>query len=115
MTGPTPLLQTPALGQGVNQAFEDGLALGFILSKANHDNIGDLLKFYEKVRKQRATDMQLVSRAFIRKGLSEDERPTVRGKKLQLVGSGGREWLDYVWGWDVYDQVKTEYAEAYGK
>jgi salicylate hydroxylase len=52
----------PFLGQGGNQAMEDGTVLGRCLSVAT--NINDALSRYEAARKERGNGVQLMSRAI---------------------------------------------------
>ncbi|KAI1781134.1 hypothetical protein F4818DRAFT_436326 [Hypoxylon cercidicola] len=52
----------PFGGQGANMAIEDGGALGFLFADiTNADQIGTRLSLYEKVRKNRASRVQILS------------------------------------------------------
>jgi salicylate hydroxylase len=53
----------PHLGQGANQAIEDGVALSALLSQVDPALVSEALARYEQVRKPRATKVQLGSRA----------------------------------------------------
>ena len=48
----------PHLGQGANQAIEDGMALATILAKANRATVPSALVIYEKLRRTRVADIQ---------------------------------------------------------
>ncbi len=52
----------PFGGQGANMAIEDGGALGFLFADiANADQVETRLSLYEKVRKNRASRVQILS------------------------------------------------------
>lgn len=53
----------PHLGQGANQAIEDGVALAEILAQADTATIPHGLLAYEELRRKRTTDVQLGARA----------------------------------------------------
>ena len=48
----------PHLGQGANQAIEDGMALATLLAKANRATVPGARVIYEKLRRTRVTDIQ---------------------------------------------------------
>jgi len=52
----------PHLGQGANQAIEDGMALATILSKACKRTVVSALRMYEKIRRERVAEIQLGAR-----------------------------------------------------
>ncbi len=52
----------PHLGQGANQAIEDGMALATILSDSDNIDILAPLRAYEMLRRQRVADIQLGAR-----------------------------------------------------
>src|SRR5205085_1363300 len=52
----------PHLGQGANQAIEDGMALATILSRIDNKDVPVALHVYEKLRRQRVADIQLGAR-----------------------------------------------------
>jgi salicylate hydroxylase len=52
----------PHLGQGANQAMEDGMALAIILSKTEKENAAAALLAYEKLRRERVADIVLGAR-----------------------------------------------------
>ncbi len=59
----------PHLGQGANQSIEDGMALATILALASRENIPAALLVYERLRRERAAQVQLSAR---RNGLRYD-------------------------------------------
>ena len=48
----------PHLGQGANQAIEDGMALAIILSQTDKASVSAALHAYEKLRRERVADVQ---------------------------------------------------------
>ncbi|KAF3405242.1 hypothetical protein DPV78_003195 [Talaromyces pinophilus] len=56
----------PFGGQGSNQAIEDGGALGYLLREVdNHADISDRLALFEQVRRNRASRVQILSKARV--------------------------------------------------
>jgi salicylate hydroxylase len=53
----------PHLGQGANQSIEDGMALATILARANRKTVPAALSIYERLRRERAADIQRGARA----------------------------------------------------
>lgn len=51
------------LGQGGSQGIEDGIAIGIALAGASPDQVAERLDVYEKIRKQRAGTLQIMSNA----------------------------------------------------
>jgi len=69
----------PFLGQGGNQAMEDGVVLGRCFAAT--DDIDDALVRYEAARKERGNGVQLATRAIAEKQMSfADPRDIVFGK-----------------------------------
>ena len=52
----------PHLGQGANQAIEDGVALAVFLEGRNPDEVPDILQQYEKFRRARTDAIQAEAR-----------------------------------------------------
>lgn len=52
----------PHLGQGANQAIEDGMALATILARADNSTAPAALRAYEKLRRERVAQVQLGAR-----------------------------------------------------
>jgi salicylate hydroxylase len=48
----------PHLGQGANQAIEDGMALATILARADRANAPSALLAYERLRRKRVAEVQ---------------------------------------------------------
>jgi salicylate hydroxylase len=48
----------PHLGQGANQAIEDGMALATILSRVNNARAPEALAVYERLRRERVAQVQ---------------------------------------------------------
>ena len=48
----------PHLGQGANQAIEDGMALAVLLANTDRGDIPQALTMYEKIRRERVSDIQ---------------------------------------------------------
>lgn len=53
----------PHLGQGANQAIEDGVALAEVLAGADASTVPEALRTYEELRRTRTTQVQLGARA----------------------------------------------------
>jgi salicylate hydroxylase len=53
----------PHLGQGANQAIEDGMALATILANTDRSTVLAALLLYERLRRERTTQVQLGARA----------------------------------------------------
>ena len=53
----------PHVGQGANQAIEDGVALAVMLAEADRDTVPQALVAYETLRRTRTTEVQLGARA----------------------------------------------------
>lgn len=66
-------------GQGGAQAIEDGVAIGITLSGANRDQIVQRLEVYEKIRKSRASAMQIFSNA------GQDEAEKIREEAAKYI------------------------------
>jgi salicylate hydroxylase len=52
----------PHLGQGANQAIEDGIALATILGRVENAAVPAALRAYERLRRERVADIQLGAR-----------------------------------------------------
>lgn len=85
----------PHLGQGANQAVEDGVALAALLGRADRTTAADALRAYEELRRPRAVKVQLGARANGRRYDSQYDDLTVRDAEIADAGSL-RAWLyDY--------------------
>lgn len=85
----------PHLGQGANQAVEDGVALAALLGRADRTTAPTALRAYEVLRRPRAVKVQLGARANGRRYDSQYDDLTVRDAEIAEAGSL-RAWLyDY--------------------
>jgi salicylate hydroxylase len=85
----------PHLGQGANQAIEDGVALAVFLQGRNSAEISDVLRWYEAFRRQRTDVVQAEAR---KQGLRLDSRSgSLQQRDQEIVRSAEfRKWLyDY--------------------
>jgi salicylate hydroxylase len=85
----------PHLGQGANQAIEDGVALAVFLKALDTAEISDVLRWYEAFRRERTDVVQAEAR---KQGLRLDSRSgSIRQRDQQIAGSAEfRKWLyDY--------------------
>jgi salicylate hydroxylase len=85
----------PHLGQGANQAMEDGVALAVLLEGRNSTEIGDVLRRYETFRKERTDIVQAEAR---KNGLRYDSRyANLKQRDREIANSAEfRKWLyDY--------------------
>jgi salicylate hydroxylase len=70
----------PHLGQGANQAIEDGMALAVILSGTDKMSVPEALLAYEKLRRERVADVQKGAR---RNGLRVDSMSEYTDQRLR--------------------------------
>src|SRR3954454_11956759 len=85
----------PHLGQGANQGIEDGVALPIFLERRNVNDIADLLRTYEKFRRERTDLVQAEAR---RNGLRYDSRSgSIEDRDKEIANAAVfRKWLyDY--------------------
>ena len=91
----------PHVGQGANQAIEDGVTLATLLSRLPPL---DALRLYEHVRKPHAARVQLSSRD---NGARYDAASTDLSRRDQELGNQRR---DRAWMWDFDAQAEAELA-----
>lgn len=72
----------PHLGQGANQAIEDGVALAVLLAGADAASAPRALQAYEDLRRTRTTDVQLGARANGRRYDSSYDDLAVRDREI---------------------------------
>ena len=85
----------PHLGQGANQAIEDGMALATILARADTATLPAALLAYERLRRERVADVQSGAR---KNGLRYDSLYTdlaVRDAEIAAHANFRRELYDY--------------------
>lgn len=64
----------PFSAQGANQAIEDGIALGLLLSQSAENDIRDSLAKFEKLRKNRVARIQILSSVRVGRELEVEEK-----------------------------------------
>ena len=85
----------PHLGQGANQAIEDGVALSILLEGRDSTEIPGILRSYEKFRRERTDVVQAEAR---KNGLRYDSHyESLEERDREIAGSANfRKWLyDY--------------------
>jgi salicylate hydroxylase len=96
----------PHVGQGANQAIEDGVALGVVLSQADARTAPAALQMYERVRRARTARVQLSSRD---QGASYDaSNPDLSARDRAL----SNQRRDRSWMWDFDAEAEAEAAAA---
>jgi salicylate hydroxylase len=94
----------PHMGQGANQAIEDGVALAAVLSHADRETAPLALQVYESVRRERTARVQLSARA---NGARYDSATADLGVRDRELASQGR---DRSWIWDGDAEADAEAA-----
>jgi salicylate hydroxylase len=93
----------PHLGQGANQAIEDGIALATLLANADADSAPACLLAYERLRRERVAEVQLGARKH---GLRVDSMvDDLKKRDADLVAHA--EFRKQLYSYDV-----VPYAEA---
>jgi salicylate hydroxylase len=85
----------PHVGQGANQAMEDGIVLASLLARADCESVAEALGRYESIRRRRTKAVQEGSRA---NGLRYDSAyEDLRQRDAELLATASfRLWLyDY--------------------
>jgi salicylate hydroxylase len=85
----------PHLGQGANQAIEDGVALAVFLEGRNSVEIADVLQYYEAFRRERTDIVQAESRNNGRRYDSIDQRLDQRDREITNLAEFRRWIFDY--------------------
>ncbi|OIW35674.1 FAD/NAD(P)-binding domain-containing protein [Coniochaeta ligniaria NRRL 30616] len=100
----------PHQGQGGAQGIEDGVALGIALCGATADEVEDRLEIYEKVRRNRASAIQILSNAgvdqiqFIAKEIKQ---------YTDRVPKNVHDIHDFLWDHDVVAESVKAVQERY--
>jgi salicylate hydroxylase len=94
----------PHVGQGANQAIEDGVALATVLSMADADTAPQALQTYERVRRERTARVQRISRA---NGARYDAASADLSARDRQLSNQAR---DRAWMWDC--DAEAEAAAA---
>ncbi|HEY1297920.1 MAG TPA: FAD-dependent monooxygenase [Chloroflexota bacterium] len=96
----------PHVGQGANQAIEDAVALGAILSHWDGPSAPRGLQLYERVRREHAARVQMSSRT---NGVRYDaSNPDLRDRDRQLSNQA----RDRAWMWDADAEAEAMAAIA---
>jgi salicylate hydroxylase len=85
----------PHLGQGANQAIEDGVALAVFLDGRNSAEIADVLQYYEAFRRERTGIIQAESRNNGRRYDSTDQSLDQRDREITNLAEFRRWIFDY--------------------
>ncbi|KAK1987594.1 FAD binding domain-containing protein [Colletotrichum cereale] len=95
----------PHQGQGGAMALEDGLALGIVMSGATDaSEVEKLLEMYEKIRKGRASVIQIISNIG-RDGSNLDENELLKFMPKEDIPKTQRELFKYDFEYDVVDEA----------
>jgi salicylate hydroxylase len=85
----------PHLGQGANQAIEDGVALAIVLAEADRAEVAEALDSYEAIRRPRTTEVQLAARDNGRRYDSQYDDLDQRDAEIADSGTFRRWLYDY--------------------
>lgn len=118
-------------GQGGAQGIEDGVVLGLVLVGATKETVVERLKLYEKIRRNRASIIQIFSNAgqdqpeLIRKDASafmpEDKIPSTL-KPTHITSSTGtnnklverpEDFFDYNFRYDIIEDSVSQLKDQY--
>jgi salicylate hydroxylase len=100
----------PHLGQGANQAIEDGVALAVFLEGRNAAEIADVLPYYEAFRRERTDIIQAESRNNGRRYDSTDQSLDRRDQEIaNLV-----EFRRWIFNYDV-EKAAIAYLSEVGR
>jgi len=96
----------PHLGQGANQAIEDGMALATMLSQAQRGQVAQILRAYERLRRERVAEVQLGARKH---GLRVDSAyRDLRVRDAELVAHA--EFRKQLYSYDVVPAARAAAA-----
>ncbi|KAB8299319.1 hypothetical protein EYC80_001392 [Monilinia laxa] len=109
----------PYQGQGGAQAIEDGHALGLLLSNlqppiSTPQPLSALLQTFEKIRKNRASALQMFSNAGVDEGekVKESARPFIAVG--EMVPSTPAQYQEYIFRYDVGKVCREELEKSRG-
>jgi len=98
----------PHLGQGANQAIEDGMALATILSRASRANVPAALLAYERLRRERVAEVQLGAR---QNGLRVDSASAYTDLKVRDAELAAHaDFRKHLYAYDVVPAAKAAAA-----
>jgi salicylate hydroxylase len=87
----------PHAGQGANQAIEDGVALGALLSRADRSSAPRALQMYESLRRERTAGVQLRSRLNGARYYATGSEVSARNRAL----AGQAQERAWIWNYDA--------------
>jgi salicylate hydroxylase len=98
----------PHLGQGANQAIEDGVALAIFLERRHPEDVGDILPRYETFRRERTDIVQAEAR---KNGLRYDSRSGSLDQRDKEIANAAilRKWL---YDYDVEKAAMAHLSES---
>jgi len=100
----------PHVGQGANQAIEDGVALATVLSQADRTSVSDALRVYESVRRERTSRVQRSAR--VNGSRYDSATRDLHDRDRQLADqSQERAWI---WAYDAQAEAAAAMAAASG-
>jgi salicylate hydroxylase len=94
----------PHVGQGANQAIEDGVALAALLSKVDRASVPQALQVYERVRREHTACVQSSARA---NGVRYDSLTSDLAPRDQQLATQAR---DRAWMWNSDPEAAAEAA-----
>ena len=98
----------PHLGQGANQAIEDGVALAVLLAGAGRDGVPEALRAYEDLRRPRVAEVQRGARVNGARYDSRSQYADLRQRDAEISDHGTfRAWL---YDYDVQDAAEKARA-----
>ncbi|KAK1750154.1 hypothetical protein QBC47DRAFT_439333 [Echria macrotheca] len=100
----------PHQGQGAPQGIEDAIALGLVLSTASHEAIPARLAAFDKIRRARASALQIMSNAGL------DQQDIVQeelSKYLDVIPKSRQEFAQFSWGHDVVRETVKVMREMF--
>jgi salicylate hydroxylase len=96
----------PHVGQGANQAIEDGVALATVLSNVDGQSAPQALQMYERVRRERTTRVQSSSRTNGAQYDASTDDLSLRNRQLS------NQARDRAWMWDFDAEAEAVAAMA---
>ncbi|NOJ43604.1 FAD-dependent monooxygenase [Bradyrhizobium australiense] len=98
----------PHFGQGAGQAIEDGFALAVLLEHAATEQVPARLRAYQRLRIERTSRVQAISREAGRFYRSEHRNASEREQQLASWTSAGR----WIFGYDVEEAARELLSEV---
>jgi salicylate hydroxylase len=94
----------PHVGQGANQAIEDGVALAAVLSRADRMSMPEALLLYESVRRERTARVQRSARTS---GVRYDASSNDLSSRNRELGTVPRERA-WIWDYDAEAEAASQ-------